>query len=397
MGASTRTRKSPAAELAVTHRHVIAFRLERLGLTRLARGVGAAVGEIGLCDFPPGAALAALAPRLTGASPSTLVDAFDKRALVRLRAMRGAPVVVRMDDFELFAAGVLPPDEPAMRAFIGPAIKSVLQARMTALDAVSLVTERASAALSDGPLDRDQLHAELRRTTPSGLLPYCRGCDSHHVHPSLVYAVALQGRLVVLPRDDGPYLVARFDRWSKVKPRRGRSVDPAAELLRRFLRVYGPATPALFGAWAGIGAAQVRATWAHLADDLVPVALDDPAHRASAFIHRADVSALAGADDEETIRLISPGDPLLQMRDRSTLVADPARQKVVWKNLAPTGLVLAGARVVGLARPRKKGSTLVVAVEQIDRIAARRRAAVADEAARLAAVRGCDDVEVTWS
>ncbi len=91
---------------------------------------------------------------------------------------------------------------------------------MTALDAVALVTERASAALSDGPLDRDQLHAELRRRLPAGLLPYCRGCDSHHVHPSLVYAVALQGRLVVLPRDDGPYLVARFDRWSKEKPRR---------------------------------------------------------------------------------------------------------------------------------------------------------------------------------
>ena len=75
----------------------------------------AAAGEVGLTDFPPGAAQAVLAPRLNGASSDTLAQTFERRMLVRMRAMRGAPVVVRAEELSLFAAGMLPPDEKSMR------------------------------------------------------------------------------------------------------------------------------------------------------------------------------------------------------------------------------------------------------------------------------------------
>jgi hypothetical protein len=391
--------------LTVTSRQIIAFRLGRGGLRRRTSDLLVAVGEVGLADFPPGAAQAALAPRLKDASPDTLAQAFERRELVRMRAMRGAPVVVRAEDLALFAAGVLPPDEKSMRAFIGPALTSVKAAKLAALEAVELVTREATAALARGPLDRDALHAELRRRVPKGLLPYCRPCDSHHVHPSLIYAVALAAPLVLFPQDEGPYLLARADRWlgRKWGRKKGRAA-PAVELLRRFLRFYGPSTEGDFATWAGLGGGQPQATWAAVEHELVPVEvrLDNPRSGASPstrWILRSDAKALAAADPDElgaVVRLLSPGDPLLQLRDRELLVSDSKLQKVIWKNLSPTGLALAGTDIIGLTRSQKKQSSLQLTVETIGKVDSKLRVAVEEEAARLARARGAADVKTVW-
>jgi hypothetical protein len=391
--------------MTVTSRQIIAFRLGRGGLRRRTRDLLAAVGEVGLTDFPPGAAQAALAPRLEDTSPDTLVQAFERRTLVRMRAMRGAPVVVRAEDLPVFAAGVLPPDEKSMRAFIGPALTSVKAAKLSALEAVEWVTREASAALADGPLDRDALHAELRRRVHKGLLPYCRTCDSHHVHPSLVYAAALAAPLVLFPQDEGPYLLARADQWLEGKRvrKKGKGV-PAVELLRRFLRVYGPSTVGDFAAWAGLGGGQPQAMWAALEHELAPVEVrsDNPqagARPSTRWMLQSDAKALAAADPDElrsVVRLLSPGDPLLQMRDRALLVPDSKLQKVIWKNLGPTGLALAGTDIIGLTRVQKKQSSLLLTVEMTGKADSKLRAAVEEEAAFLAQARGADDVKTVW-
>jgi hypothetical protein len=391
--------------LTVSSRQIIAFRLGRSGLRRRTSELLAAVGEVGLTDFPPGAAQAALAPRLRDASPDTLVQAFERRVLVRMRAMRGAPVVVRAEDLPLFAAGMLPPDEKAMRAFIGPALASVKAAKLSALEAVERVTREVDAALARGPLDRDALHAELRRRLPKGLLPYCRACDSHHVHPSLIYAVALAAPLVLFPQDEGPYLLARADPWLGGKRARKKGgAAPAVELLRRFLRVYGPSTVGDFAAWAGLGGGQPQAMWAALEHELAPVEVQSGNSRAGArpstrWILQSDAKALAAADSDElgaVVRLLSPGDPLLQLRDRALLVPDPKLQKVIWKNLSPTGLALASTDIIGLTRVQKKQSSLLLTVETIAKAGSKVRAAVEEEAARLARVRGAADVKTVW-
>ncbi|HEX8700781.1 MAG TPA: crosslink repair DNA glycosylase YcaQ family protein [Myxococcaceae bacterium] len=391
--------------VTVTPRQIIAFRLSRSGLRRRTGELLAAVGELGLPDFPPGAAQAALAPRLRGASPDTLVQAFEQRALVRMRAMRGAPTVVRAEDLSLLAAGLLPPDEKSMRAFIGPALTSVKAAKLSALEAVERVTREVTAALARGPLDRDALHAELRQRVPKGLLPYCRGCDSHHVHPSLIYAVALAAPLVLFTQDEGPYLLARADRWlgGKAAHEKGREA-PAAELLRRFLRVYGPSTVGDFAAWAGLGGGQPQAMWAALEHELVQVEVQSDHPRAGArpssrWILQSDAKVLAAADPDtlgSVVRLLSPGDPLLQLRDRSLLVPDSALQKVVWKNLSPTGLALAGTDIIGLTRVQKKQSALHLTVELTGKASTKLRAAVEEEATLLAQARGASEVKTVW-
>ena len=391
----------------IAARQVIAFRMNRLGLGQRIRDVRGCADGVGLPDFPPGAAQAALAPRLERARPELLEEAFERRALVRVRAMRGAPVVVRAEDLDLFVSGVLPGDEASMRAFIGAAMSSVKAAKMTAVEAVELVTGEARRALARRALDRDALHAALRAALPAGLLPYCRPCDSHHVHPSLVYAAALRGRLVLFPRSDGPYLVARADRWLAAgKAAGGRragaeSSSAPAELLRRFLRAYGPSTAPEFAAWAGIGGGQPRAIWKQVEEELAPVEVDlevgAGSRRPARWILAADRDALAGASvPARQVRLLSPGDPLLQLRDRPLLVPDAALQKVIWKNLAPTGVLLVGSEVAGVVRAKKKKDRLEVVIEPVGKLAAPARGPAEEEAARLAAARGMD-LALSWA
>jgi hypothetical protein len=391
------TAKTRSAKLAVTRAQVIAFRLERLGLRKRSSDLRAAVGEVGLSDFPPGAALAAFAPRVSRPSPAALERAFQDRSLVRLRAMRGAPIVARAEDYDLFVSGVLPRDERSMRAFIGPAAKSADAARLSALEAVEVVTDAATRALSRQPLDRDALHAALRAGMPKGLLPYCRGCDSHHVHPSLLYAAALRGRFVIFPRDDGPYLVARAERWLGSGKASARIAAQApAQLLRRFLRAYGPSTAGDFAAWAGLGGGQPQAIWAELEAELAPVEVTG--NRSVKWILAADRKRLSGRESAAGgVRVLSPGDPLLQLRDRGLLVPDKKLERVIWKNLAPTGVVLLGTEVAGLARAQKKRGSLALSIEPLKTILRKARSEVEAVAARLAEARGLSDLSISWT
>jgi hypothetical protein len=423
---SARVAKGRSGEpaLRVSRRQVLAFRMGRVGLGERVRRVEEAVGEVGLPDFPPGAAQAALAPRLAEVSSTALEEAYEARTLVRVRAMRGAPVVVRPGDVGVFTAGLLPADERAMRAFIGPAAKTVDSARMEALEAVALLNTETRRALAGGPVDRDALHAELRRRVPRGLLPYCRACDSHHVHPSLVYAVALSLPLVVFPREDGPYLLALAEGWldgrkagAAAKAGAGAAAKAgvaakagagaakagvaaggaAGELLRRFLRVYGPSTVGDFASWAGIGGGQPQAIWESVKEELVPVALEGSKAGSARWMLGEDRGALAAAaEGEPPVRLLSPGDPLLQSRDRETLVPERAVQAIVWKNLAPAGVLIAGAEIVATTRAQKKKDRLEIEVKTLRKVSPAVRRAGEEEGARLAGARGLAGVTLRW-
>jgi hypothetical protein len=213
--------------------------------------------------------------------------------------------------------------------------------------------------------------------------------------------VAVQARLVLFPRGDRPYQLALFEHWAGKRRRPRPLADPGAELLRRFLRAYGPATVAEFAAWAGLGGGQPRAVWSRLADQLLPVELKRSGPRArTRFLLAEDVGALTAADEapaDPPVRLLAPGDPLLQARDRDTLVPDRAMQKVVWKNLGPSGLLLVGPQLAGVVRLQKKKAALHATIDAPGKLDGRTREAVEEEAARLAQVRGCAEVQLTWN
>jgi hypothetical protein len=331
-----------------------------------------AAAVIGLQDFPPGLAASALAAR---------VDDADIDRLVVVYTFRGAAVAVPPGDVAVFTVGLAPPDDTAARTLVGTAVDTLDPAGVSATDALDRVSDAVADALSAGPLERDDFHQALRERLPDELLWWCRGCQSHHVHPSLWRATGIRGVLAVAERRGRVTVFGA--------PPRPRGVKQApAELARRFLHAYGPATASDLAAWAGIAPSHARALLDGIAGEVEEVD--------GGLMLAADAEALASPPPASGVRLLPPFDPYLDQRDRATLWPDPAVRKRARSGIGAPGVLLVDGSVAGLWRPEKKGKRLVVNVEPLTRAARRAASDVEAEAQILAPHRGAERGEVRW-
>ena len=363
----------------VGREQALAFRLAAHNLhERLPAGSEAeAAAVIGLQDFPPGLAPVALAARVADA---------DMDALAIVYAWRGAAVAVPRADVRVFTTGLAPPDDGAARTLIGTPVESLDPEGISATEALDRVSAAVADALAAGPRERDDFHQALRERLPEELLWWCRGCQSHHVHPSLWRATGVRGVLAVAERRGR---VAVFG-----APPKGRAVkDPPAELTRRFLHAYGPATRSELAGWAGIAPAHARELLDRVAGELLEV---DFAGR-RALILAADADRLADPPAARGVRLLPPFDPYLDQRDRATLFPDKELRARARSGIGAPGAVLVDGALAGLWRPAKKGKRLVVTVEPVTKAARTAADALAAEAAIVAPHRGCERAEVVFS
>jgi winged helix DNA-binding protein len=363
--------------IEVGREQALAFRVAAHNLhERLAAGSErAAAGVIGLQDFPPGLAPSALAAR---------VEDADMAALAIVYTFRGAAVAVPPEDVAVFTVGLAPPDEAAARTLIGTAVDTLDPEGIGAMDALDRVSDAVADALSDGPLERDDFHQALRERLPRELLWWCRGCQSHHVHPSLWRATGIRGVLAVAERR------GRVTVFGAPPKLRGVKQAPA-ELARRFLHAYGPATHSELTAWAGIAPAHAKALLAAVEDETRVVDFDGR----RALVLEAD--ELGSAPAARGVRLLPPFDPYLDQRDRATLWPDKELRRRARSGIGAPGAVLVQGQLAGLWRPEKKGRRLLVKIEPIGRAARRAAEELEAEASVLAPYRGCSSAELAWA
>jgi hypothetical protein len=231
------------------------------------------------------------------------------------------------------------------------------------------VADATADALKGGAaLDRTELHEALRARVRAELMPWCRGCESHHVAPMLWrYGTVAAG--------------VRLDAARRYRLARPGRTPAAREAVRRFLGWYGPAGPAEFTTWAGLAKPHGRRLWDAVADDLAEVRVG----KAGAWVLREDADALASPPDAAGIRLLPPGDPYLQLPNRPLLAPDAALRKRLFRPVASPGAVLHDGRLRGLWRVKAKGKRAEVTVEALGRLP---RKAVEEEAERVAELRG---------
>lgn len=176
-------------------------------------------------------------------------------------------------------------------------------------------------------------------------------------------------------------LLGRTEQWL------GRTASSApgaqADLVRRFLHAFGPSTPAGLSAWTGMGREQAREAWVSVEAELAPAG--------DGFVLESDLELLRRPPRAEGLRLLAPADPLLTMPDRQVLVSDPAVAKRLWRPVGSPGAVLLEGRLAGLWRPRKDRKRLRLEVEPLRRLP---KGLLREEAERVAAARGCAEVEV---
>ena len=271
--------------LVVGHAEVVRYRLGVHRLReRLAGGEYVAAARFGLQDTAPRDALIGLHARVEGCEPS----AWEAPGLVQTYSPRAAVYVLPADDFGVFTIGRMPLDDDERRR-------------------IEAKAERICGELG-GDEHRGGRGPELRSACASGRLAL-RWTTS-----------ALYVREVPHPRID-------FQ-------------DAHLELCRRHVHAFGPTTPEAFGWWAGLSRPDAREVWSLLADELLPVELENR----QAWILAADEQAVRTSPAATGARFLVASDLRLFGQDRYGLFVGPGQKPLIdlhdWYH--PHGLMLNG-------------------------------------------------------
>lgn len=380
---------------------VIAFRVRthHLDARRPASDVAEVLGACGIQNSPPGSALLALNARVEDVTPNLIDRLVNEKALLPTWSMRGAPYYFPTADASVFTTGVLPTTEsarihlilgvePALKqidlgldqvvALISPAVRAVLHGRQLAINelgkevaervADELPTTTRSVWMAEGPYAENQPLGEA-------IVHFC------------LRILTLQGIVCFARRTENKAPFVLVDEWLGEPPT---EVDNARyELVRRYLRCYGPSTRKDFAAWVGVYVGDVDAWWNTIEDELSPVSIDG---RRTWMLSR-DVALLGQSTEPRGVRLLPPGDPYTQMRDRDVIVAK-AHHREVWQTVGSPGTVLAEGRIVGTWRPRKKGTRLTLKLVTFEPLTTTQIEQLQDEAEQVAALRGASAVQI---
>lgn len=362
--------------LAVDRRQVLAYRVQAHGLHRTASDVTSlGVLDLGVQYLSVPATQQVVAARVAGDQ--------SQAACVTVWSFRGAPHLLRRADIPTLAAELWPRSDADALARLGGEATVLRKAGVAGLTAF----ERTAAALRDIVTDevtKGEVSAAITKALPADYSYDCRGCAATHVYNTLFQSAGLAAGVELRPGSRPTILAPLPDRPPHPTP------VPSTRLLRAYLRLHGPATLAEAAGYLGTTQKEAKPVWP---DGLAEVHVDGR----TAYLPEEDVPALESAPAADVVRLLPAFDPLLQLRDRELLVPDERERKAVWRILGNPGAVLAGGAVVGTWRTAKATKTrLALTVTPFGTVAAKTRRAVAEEAQRLAGLRGATSAEVQY-
>jgi hypothetical protein len=293
-------------------------------------------------------------------------------------SLRGAPHLHRRADLGQVAAALWPADDADAAARLGGDAGRIRSDGADPLTAYAVVADTMREVITE-PMAKGVVSAALTRAMPERYSGFCKGCGIVHVREMLFRLVALPAGVGAVPGTKPIVLAPLADAFDRPTEQRGLAAL-AAECYLRF----GVGAPADIATHLGSTGAVIPPA---LPDDLVTVTVDGQRTmaRSAALDDLRDVDLAAA---EKLIRLLPPGDPLLQPRDRSVLTKVRAQQRALWPAIGNPGAVLAGGTLVGLWRPRLSGSTLTLTMTPWQPIAAGIREELEQEAQLVGAVRG---------
>ena len=389
----------------VSRSDVIAFRLNAHHLIeRLDEsGLLDAAGRCGIQNSPPGSALLALHARVRNITQERVREAVaEEKSLLQTWCMRGSPFYFPAADAPVFTIGVLPPTEEAMLHFIVGVEQTLGKLGISLTEAVELTGAEIHDVLSGRQLAINELGADLAKRIARKLPKKQRDIweDDGPYRPDqplgegvvhfCIRILTLQRVVCFAARTGNKAPFVLVDDWlGNPIP----DIDPEvarADLLRRYLRCYGPSNRGDFAAWVGINAGDTDPWWSLIEDELTQVEFGR-----KLWILTEDLHALRSAPKPKGVRLLPPRDPYTQMRDRETIV-DKKYHREVWKTVGEPGAVLVNGEVTGIWRPRKSGRKLTITIKTFDSLPKREKKSLQDEAEQVAPLRGASSVDVEF-
>ena len=305
--------------------------------------------------FPPYYALWA---RLASFRPSDLASLLESRRVVRIALMRGTVHLVTAADALAWRPVVQPLYDRDLRQNTqhGP--------ELAGLDH-DLVAEAARKLLLRGPLAGTALGAELAQRWPD--VPKA----------SLTHLARAKLPLVQTPPraiwgKAGQTTYACLDEWV------GAPLSPPspASLISRYLRAFGPASVADVQKWAGI---------TRLGE--VAASMDLRRYRDLDGRELLDLPELTVPDEDVPAppRLLGPFDQtILSYADRTRVISDDYRKRVISQNGLVKGTLLVGGSVRGFWELKKERKAAAVELSPFEKLPKKDLAALESAAGRLA-------------
>lgn len=350
--------KSQAISVKALNRALLARQMlvERSDST-VVDAVGALAGLQAQQPQPP---FVGLWTRLARFERDDLARALRDRAIVRATFLRGTLHLARAEDYLGFRSTLQPMLTAGMR--------SILRDRAATLD-VAALTEAARRSFVDRPRTFTELRAELVEAFPD--IPDER---------AMGYAVRTHLPLIVEPDDSAWSFRADAD-FADAESKLGRACDADEKveaLVLRYLAAFGPATPADFQTWSGLP--KPKADFEALRPKLVTFADD----RKRELFDLPD--APRPPEEIEPPARFLPGfdNIVLSHDDRSRIVADEHRPKVVTKNLLVLPTILVDGFVAGTWKHIRKKTTATLSIAPFAKLRAPVKKALTEEGERLA-------------
>jgi uncharacterized protein YcaQ len=329
--------------------------------------------------------------RVSGVSRADLQNAlWTERRLVKLWAMRGTLHLLssaRYSDWQAALNTYEHFNSAAFKRYFG-----------IGAEEISEIVAAIRVVLADGPLTREEM---AQRVADHLGIPE-RADQLTGSWGSVLKPASFRGALCFAPSDGQRVRFARPDRWLPALS--GRPVDAAAasgdsavrEVLRRYLRAYGPASREDFARWWGISAAKAGQRIHELTDEVVQVSVAGEPR----WLLAEDRAGIESAERAKSVRLLPAFDPyVIGITGHSErLLPDPRLRPRVHR---PQGWVspvlVVDGRLAGIWRHDVTAGTLIVTVEPFGRQPAWVRRAAAAEADLLADFLGVPATELTWT
>ncbi len=258
----------------------------------------------------------------------------EERSIVRLWAMRNTAHLMAAEDL------------PFIRPLFAPLMAAFNRRRLGQFGLDANAQERVLSLirkhLAEGPLTRSELSGRLERAG----IPMDA---SRRVH---IFPLAVSTGVAALgPGDGGGTKLVLAADWLPRLPDLDRGAA-LAELARRYLAAFGPATEADFAGWAGLPLGDVRAGMAAIGGELREVS----ALGASAWQPKGRAPRPVEAD---LVRLLPAFDTYLMGHRARDFIAPPGH----WPKIGPGGGVLhppitVGGAAVGTWRLRRRANKL---------------------------------------
>ena len=320
-------------------------------------------------------AVFAVGQRVASSGPDEIRRAlWQDRTLVKTWAMRGTLHWLPRDEEPLYVSALS--DLRSARMFGWMARDGHSRAQ------VDQFAQQTMEALDGKALTRREIADVVIPSVGDWIAPYLLSSWG-----SGMGALCSMGLVVFGPPRGGSTTFVRRDQWMGDPP----SFDPSesrCELLRRYLRAFGPATMQDFAYWLGIPNRDIADVWAAVSPELATVSVEGKAR----WVLAEDVDALALATERKMpVRLLPAFDPLMLAHRGKSDHLDMRHHKRVYGAAA---WVYPVVLVEGVARAtwsyKRTSSRLTLTVKPFSRLNQRVMKAVERDARRLGAVVGLE-------